>query len=136
MWFVRRFAVLWLSWVVCLAAFAAEASSLSVADELAVPTSTPGVAGISLSRSGSGSAWDALPSVRIEVLPQVDGPATLRGTIGLFGPVGAVIDYADSVPQFRGVSFSPNESVRIEATGSIDGRFGGPGGQIMLRFEF
>ena len=60
----------------------------------------------------------------------------LRGVIGLSGPLGVILDYSSGLPRMRGLAFSPNDLVRIEASGSIDQDLDNVGGQISVHFNF
>ena len=98
---------------------AAEAAPLSVSDELAIPGTRSGSALFSLPSIGGSGRASAEAPFSIAPVPGGDGAATLRGTVSLFGSLGAVVEYASGLPRFRGLSFSPSETVRIEATGYV-----------------
>lgn len=61
---------------------------------------------------------------------------SMRGIIGLSGPLGLILDYSSGMPRVRGLAFSPSDSVRIEASGSMDQDLDDVGGQISIHLRF
>lgn len=61
---------------------------------------------------------------------------SLGGIVGFGGRLGVVMDTSGDLPRMRGLSFSPTDSMRIEASGIVEENMRNIGGRLSVRFSF
>lgn len=77
----------------------------------------------------------------VATFAQVQDPRARRdtspsGVIGLAGPLGMIFDYSSGLPRMRGLAYSPNDLLRIEASGTVDADLDNVGARISVHFKF